>query len=120
MVVPVWVVLGQFEPPLSLFATVEPGQHLNLLLRHAGPAVEGLWLRSRLRSGLRPGPGLPAAAVVGQLDPFSSLLAILVPGQHLYRAALHGSAVVAVVVVGQSGPGSGSGCGLRVGVRVRG
>ena len=63
---------------------------------------------------VKAGAGLPAAAVVGQLDPFSSLLTVVVPGQHLYREALHGSAVVAVVVVGQSGPGSGSGCGLGV------
>ena len=44
------VALGQFEPPLSLFATVEPGQHLNLLLRHAGPAVV---VRVRVRVRVR-------------------------------------------------------------------
>ena len=37
--------------------------------------------------------------MVGQLEPWASLFAILVPGQHLYREAMHGSAVVVVVVV---------------------
>ena len=64
--------------------------------------------------------------MVGQLEPWASLFAILVPGQHLNRAVSHRSAVVVVVVlpvwvrvrvrVRVSVVGLGSGFRVRVGV----
>ena len=42
---------------------------------------------------------VPVKLVVGQLDPWASLLTMVVPGQHLYREARHGCTVVAVVAL---------------------